>query len=122
MTSGGAPKRATVPDPTVRLGAALSGPQRAGALHDLRSIRKQTNSRVQVSPFLPAAFRPRQPRERLQGRSYRQRDDNPNQSVCERSRKNPLKHDGSPFHQGSLPCAEMAGPTPCGLQVSPKGN
>jgi hypothetical protein len=27
------------------------------ALHDLRSIRKQKQSRVQVRPFLPAAFR-----------------------------------------------------------------
>lgn len=83
---------------------------RAGALHDLRSIRKQTNSRVQVRPFLPVTFRTpgTPPGDGSKAGSGRRRDDQPHRLILRESRKN-LSTD-------------MAGSTPCGLQVSSKGS
>jgi hypothetical protein len=109
MTSGGAPKCATVPDPTVQLGAAPSGPQRAGALHDQRSIRKQTKTRVQVCPFLPAAFRiPGNPgdgckADRIVG------------GMTTRTVRSVTRAE-------KISLMDMAGTTPCGPQPGSKGN
>jgi hypothetical protein len=60
-----------------------------------------------VRPFLPAAFSPGKPRERLQGRSYRQRDDNPIRSICETSRRNRLER--QPLERERMPRAEHSG-------------
>src|SRR5258708_347761 len=87
MTSGGAPKRATVPGPTVRIGA--SPKVRSAPVRYMICDRSGNKQFAGSGGPIPSRGlqNTRQPRGRLQGRSYRRRDDNPHRSICERAEK-----------------------------------
>jgi hypothetical protein len=96
MTSG---RRASMRNGAGPRKSGLGRPERAAARRcaTRSAIDPETNKCAGSGvPFLPAAFRrPGNPRERLQGRSYRQRDDHPIRSICETSRRNRLDHGGA---------------------------